>query len=99
MKVEEFIPNFFAKGEQNATTASLGASMSKKLRVTRLSVLFFPAYNRVSLLPPLTVILTGEVISKKKTLVQSYPTLLLTPHLLPYTYMLSQNLVSGGGLS
>lgn len=28
---EEFIPNFFGKGEQNATTASLGASMSKKL--------------------------------------------------------------------
>lgn len=93
------IPNFFGKGEQNATIASLGASMSKKLRVTRLSVLFFPAYNRVSPLHPLTVILTGEVISKKKTLVQSYPTLLLTPHLLPYTYMLSQNLVSVGGLS
>ena len=39
------IPNFFGKGEQNATTASLGASMSKKLTVTRLSVLFFPACN------------------------------------------------------
>ena len=73
--------------------------MSKKLKVIRLPVLFFPAYNRVS--PPhlLTVILTREVISKKKTLVQSYSTLLLTPHLLLHTYMLSQNLVSVGGLS
>lgn len=99
MKAEKFIPNFFGKRERNATTASLETSMSKKLRVTKLSVLFFPAYNRVSLLHPLTIILRGEVISKKKTLVQSYPTLLLTPHLLPYTYMLSQNLVSVGGLS
>lgn len=84
--VKEFAPNLFGKDGQIETTSNLVASMSKKLRASSLPALFLlTVINWVKPLLSSTVVLTREVISKRKPQPShtqprsSLPTSLCTP--------------------